>query len=371
MRESVRPTCAAVRPRRADSGGLSGIQHEDGPLGQRARHPHLLLHRPEGLGVDANERVKAIRRYVDRLFIIFPFDAHLFPETRHHARFRGQPARRRHRGPADRRSRRPEEFRRPQLPRPTPDRRPAGRQPPERDPRQPAANGRAVAKIPRAPVRGGGASHGSTGRFTNNTQPEATIRYVCDQTYETLCGGRGGRGERRALATLETALLGIPEVVVYRTVWWQVWLRPYVLKVPLGVAREPEPGARGRRRDHPVGFLRSDRAERELRAILHGGSKRGKMLADFGRTENDHRRPGSQRTVCGTDGRRTTRTENKIASDERPARSSARRSICNRMQPAGKRFPMLISGYNTLPKEKRKNKSYIDGSVRRSCDDTW
>ena len=33
-------------------------------------------------------------------------------------------------------------------------------------------------------------------------------------------------------ATLETALLGIPEVVVYRTLWFQVKLQPYVLKVP-------------------------------------------------------------------------------------------------------------------------------------------
>lgn len=33
-------------------------------------------------------------------------------------------------------------------------------------------------------------------------------------------------------ATLETALLNVPEVVVYRTLWFQVKLQPYVLKVP-------------------------------------------------------------------------------------------------------------------------------------------
>lgn len=42
-------------------------------------------------------RVKAIRRYVDRLYIIFPSNATTFP-PRHHARIRGESAARRHRG---------------------------------------------------------------------------------------------------------------------------------------------------------------------------------------------------------------------------------------------------------------------------------
>ena len=93
-------------------------------------------------------------------------------------------------------------------------------------------------------------------------------------------------------ATLETALLGIPEVVVYRTVWWQVWLRPYVLKVPwvslvnLNLGREAV--AEIIQSDFSV-----DRAERELRAILHGGSKRGKMLADFGELKTIIGGPGA------------------------------------------------------------------------------
>ena len=99
-----------------------------------------------------------------------------------------------------------------------------------------------------------------------------------------------------------------------------------------------EPGARGRRRDHPVGFLGRPRRTRAAGDPARRQQAR-KDARRLRRTENDHRRPGSQRTVCGTDGRRTTRTENKIASDERPARSSARRSICNRMQPAGQTVP--------------------------------
>ena len=71
-------------------------------------------------------RVKAIRRYVDRLFIIFPFERTYFPKHGITPVFEGNPL-------VD-----AIEARRTTLP------------------RQPAADGRAVAKIPRAPVRGGG-----------------------------------------------------------------------------------------------------------------------------------------------------------------------------------------------------------------------
>ena len=57
------------------------------------------------------------------------------------------------------------------------------------------------------------------------------VRYVCDQTYETLRAAEAAV-VTSGTATLETALLGVPEVVVYRTLWLQVKLRPYVLKVP-------------------------------------------------------------------------------------------------------------------------------------------
>ena len=117
------------------------------------------------------------------------------------------------------------------------------------------------------------------------------IRYVCDQTYETLAAAEAAV-VTSGTATLETALLGIPEVVVYRTVWWQVWLRPYVLKVPwvslvnLNLGREAV--AEIIQSDFSV-----DRAERELRAILRGGSKRGKMLADFGELKTIIGGPGA------------------------------------------------------------------------------
>lgn len=74
--------------------------------------------------------------------------------------------------------------------------------------------------------------------------------------------------------------------------WWQVWLRPYVLKVPwvslvnLNLGREAV--AEIIQSDFSV-----DRAERELRAILRGGNKRERMLADFGELKTIIGGPGA------------------------------------------------------------------------------
>ncbi len=105
------------------------------------------------------------------------------------------------------------------------------------------------------------------------------IRYVCDETYETLRAAEAAV-VTSGTATLETALLGIPEVVVYRTLWFQVKLQPYVLKVPwvslvnLNLGRESVA-------EIIQSDLSTERAERELRAVLAGGEKRERMLADF------------------------------------------------------------------------------------------
>ena len=105
------------------------------------------------------------------------------------------------------------------------------------------------------------------------------IRYVCDQTYETLRNAVAAV-VTSGTATLETALMRIPEVVVYRTVWWQVWLRPYVLKVPfislvnLNLGREAV-------RELVQSSADPTEAQRALGAILPGGSERERMLGDY------------------------------------------------------------------------------------------
>ena len=108
---------------------------------------------------------------------------------------------------------------------------------------------------------------------------DSGIRYVCDQTYETLAAAEAAV-VTSGTATLETALLNVPEVVVYRTLWFQVKLQPYVLKVPYVSLVNLNLG-----RESVVEIIQSDlditRAERELRAILTGGEKRERMLRDF------------------------------------------------------------------------------------------
>ena len=234
-------------------------------------------------------RVKAIRRYVDRLFIIFPFERTYFPKHGITPVFEGNPLvdaieARRTTLPT------PEEFRR----RNSLDQRPivallAGSRRNEIRDNLPlmAALSR---KFPERQFVVAGVAWLDRALYEQYTAGSG-IRYVCDQTYETLAAAEAAV-VTSGTATLETALLGIPEVVVYRTVWWQVWLRPYVLKVPwvslVNLNLGHEAVAEIIQSDFSV-----DRAERELRAILRGGSKRGKMLADFGELKTIIGGPGA------------------------------------------------------------------------------
>ena len=222
-------------------------------------------------------RVKAIRRYVDRLFIIFPFERDYFSRKGIEPVFEGNPLvdaleARRAALPA------PEEFRR----RHGLDERPivalvAGSRRGEIRDNLPLM----VRLAERFPDR----QFVVTGvpwlerSLYDRYMAGSPLRYVCDETYETLHAAEAAV-VTSGTATLETALLGIPEVVVYRTLWFQVKLQPYVLKCPwvslvnLNLGREAV-------REIIQSDLSVDRAERELRAILAGGEKRAKMLADF------------------------------------------------------------------------------------------
>lgn len=222
-------------------------------------------------------RVKAIRRYVDRLFIIFPFEREYFAAKGITPVFEGNPLvdaieARRATLPA------PEEFRR----RHALDERPiiallAGSRRGEiRDnlplmvllSRRFPSHQFVVAGVPwldRA--------------LYDEYLAGSDIRYVSNETYETLAAAEAAV-VTSGTATLETALLGIPEVVVYRTLWFQVKLQPYVLKVPWVSLVNLN-----LRREAVAEIIQSDlsveRAERELRAIVRGGAKRERMLRDF------------------------------------------------------------------------------------------
>ena len=222
-------------------------------------------------------RVKAIRRYVDRLFIIFPFERTYFPKHGIEPVFEGNPL-------VD-----AIESRRASLPTPDEFRRRNG------------LDERPIIALLAGSRRGEIRANLPLMALLSKRFPEhqfvvagvawidralydqymagSDIRYVCDQTYETLAAAEAAV-VTSGTATLETALLGIPEAVVYRTVWWQVWLRPYVLKVPWVSLVNLNLG-----REAVAELIQSDlsveRAEQELRAIVVGGVKREKMLADF------------------------------------------------------------------------------------------
>lgn len=222
-------------------------------------------------------RVKAIRQYVDKLFIIFPFEQQYFAQKGIAPIFEGNPLvdaieARRESLPT------PEEFRsKHNL-----DDRPivallAGSRKSEIRDNLPLMAALSK-KFPEHQFVVAGVSWLDRSLYEQYTAG-SSIRYVCDQTYETLAAAEVAV-VTSGTATLETALLGIPEVVVYRTAWWLVKLQPYVLKVPwvslvnLNLGRESVA-------EVIQSDLSIDLAERELRAIVAGGAKREQMLADF------------------------------------------------------------------------------------------
>ncbi len=108
---------------------------------------------------------------------------------------------------------------------------------------------------------------------------DAPVRYLCECTYELLHSASAAI-VTSGTATLETALFGVPEVVVYRTLWINIKLRPYVLKVPYVSLVNLNLGRESVREIIQSGYDTAEAAA-ELRAILPGGGKRQRMLDDF------------------------------------------------------------------------------------------
>ena len=222
-------------------------------------------------------RVKSIQRYVDRLFVIFPFECDYFPKHGIEPLFEGNPlvdALEARRGTLPS----PEEFRR----RNGLDQRPIIAL---------LAGSRASEIRKNLPLMARLSERFHGHQFVVAAVPwlapslyerylgGSGIRCVCDQTYEMLRAAEAAV-VASGTATLETALLGTPEVVVYRLAPIEYYGMPLVVRCPwvslvnLNLEREAV-----------AEILQSNldvtRAERELRAILPGGERREKMLADF------------------------------------------------------------------------------------------
>lgn len=105
------------------------------------------------------------------------------------------------------------------------------------------------------------------------------VRYVNNRTQLTLAHAVAAV-VTSGTATLETALMGIPEVVLYHVPWLYEKLKPYFLRIPyislvnINLGRESV-------KELVRANLSMEEATRELRSILPNGAERERMLADF------------------------------------------------------------------------------------------
>ena len=105
------------------------------------------------------------------------------------------------------------------------------------------------------------------------------VKYVVDRTQQTLAMAEAAI-VTSGTATLETALMGIPEIVMYHVPWLYEKLKPYFLRIPyislvnINLGREAV-------RELVCTKLDIEGAAEELRSILVGGAQRERMLRDF------------------------------------------------------------------------------------------
>ena len=105
------------------------------------------------------------------------------------------------------------------------------------------------------------------------------VRYVNNRTQQTLHHSVAAI-VTSGTATLETALMGIPEVVLYHIPWLYEKLRPYFLKIPyislvnINLQREAV-------KEIVCAKLNVEMATQTLTDILPNGAERERMLRDF------------------------------------------------------------------------------------------
>lgn len=107
----------------------------------------------------------------------------------------------------------------------------------------------------------------------------SSVRYLCSQTYPTVRYAEAAV-VTSGTATLETALIGTPEVVCYRTAALQIWAGRHLLKIKY-ISLVNLILNRRAVAEVITSSLDVSQAESELRAVLRGGEARERMLADF------------------------------------------------------------------------------------------
>lgn len=222
-------------------------------------------------------RVKSLRKYVDRLYTIFPFESEYFRGHGLLTHFEGNPL---VDDIAERRAKLPsrEEF----LERNGLDERPivallAGSR--RSEIRENLPNMVAISR--QFPDRQFvvAAVEWLDKALYDELLSGSDVRYVCAQTHETLAMAEAAI-VTSGTATLETALMRRPELVLYRVPRLYEVLRPYVLKIPyvslvnINLGREAV-------RELVCSKLDMAKVREEVAAILEGGAKRERMLRDF------------------------------------------------------------------------------------------
>ena len=115
--------------------------------------------------------------------------------------------------------------------------------------------------------------------YNKHVEGVENVKVVVDRTQQTLAMAEAAI-VTSGTATLETALMGIPEIVMFHVPWLYEKLKPYFLRIPyislvnINLGREAV-------RELVCAKLDVDAAERELRSILPGGEERERMLRDF------------------------------------------------------------------------------------------
>lgn len=242
-------------------------------------------------------RVKDLRRYVDRLFIIFPFETDYFRRHGIEAFYAGNPLMDAIAG-------------RPAV---TPENDKAFRTENGLDERSIialVAGSRAseirynlppmvavARRFPEYQFVVTGVSWLDRSLYDNYLQG-SDVRFVCDRTYETIARSAAAL-VTSGTATLETALLGIPEVVCYRGSAVSFWIAKKVVSarlrfislVNLILDREAI-------RELIQTDFTPEAAEAELRAVLPGGVKHERIMQDFGELRRVVGEPGASARVA-------------------------------------------------------------------------
>ena len=122
------------------------------------------------------------------------------------------------------------------------------------------------------------------------------VKFVCNRTYDALIYAEGAI-VTSGTATLETALMNTPEIVLYHVPKIYELLRPIVLKIPyislvnINLNRECV-------REIVVNKIDIEAVSEELRSILEGGAARKKMLEDFAELQEMMGGEGSSHRVA-------------------------------------------------------------------------